>query len=73
MSEMEIITMIKWTGGAIGTILAIIFGMVMNKVDKSDFKDHCERQSKVNDKFDNTIKDNNDLLIRVDQKLKDLK
>ena len=58
---------------ALVVTLATMAGIIRSKVDKSDFKDHCNNQSKVNDKFDKTIKENNDLLIRVDQKLKDLK
>jgi len=60
---------IKWTGIGLGSFITLVFGLVIRKVDKKDFDKHCERQAKVNDKFDETIKKNNDILIRVETQL----
>lgn len=66
MNDNVLIAILSSIGGGI----LLLFGIASQKVDKSDFKDHCERQTVVNDKFEKTINDNNLLLARVDERLK---
>jgi len=73
MGNGDIMQLIYLTSGSLGTLIGIVFWMTIKKVDKQDFETHCIKQEKINDKFNDTIKNNNDLLIRVDQKLRDLK
>jgi hypothetical protein len=63
MNDNVLIAILTTIGGAIGALF-------IKKVDKSDFKDHCERQATVNDKFEKAIQENNLLLARVDERLK---
>ena len=69
MAESNIMELIYWTSGSLGALIGVVFFMTIRKVDKNDFDKHCEAQAKVNDKFNDTIRQNNDLLIEVRTKL----
>lgn len=51
-------------------LIGIVFAIAQGNVSRKTYDRHIESQDKMNDKFAKVIKNNNDLLIRVDERLK---
>lgn len=66
MNDNVLIALLSSIGGGI----LLLFGITSQKVDKSDFKDHCKEQKEAHDQFWESINKNNELLARVDERLK---
>lgn len=60
----------KWIVGGLGAAISICFGITMKKVDRDEFKEFKDRQCQVNDKFEEALKANTEMLGRVDERLK---
>ena len=56
---------------ALFILIGIVFAFAQSKVSQAEYDKSCEAQTKVNDEFRAVIARNNNLLIRVDQKLED--
>ena len=64
-------TVMLWSaGGVLLTMIGGIFVITNNKLDKEDFKEHCKDQKKDHEQFWDSINKNNELLARVDERLK---
>ena len=61
---------LMWILGGSFFCIGGVYAVTLRKVDKQEFKEHCTRQEKVNDKFEDIIYKNNELLARVDERLK---
>jgi hypothetical protein len=67
MNESQLI----WgASGILFVMIGGIFAMVTTKLDREEYKEHCEDQKKAHEQFWNSINKNNELLARVDERLK---